>query len=76
MNRIISEFPKSRYADAAIWTLSRKLGETYQIDSLNYNLIDTSIVQLDSPIKNLDIKRLRSDSIKLDVILLFLEKAE
>ena len=76
MNRIISEFPKSRYADAAIWTLSRKLGETYQIDSLNYNLIDTSIVQLDSPIKNLDIKRLRSDSIKLDDILLFLEKAE
>tara|TARA_Y100000768_G_scaffold294622_1_gene228441 strand:+ start:261 stop:2399 length:2139 start_codon:yes stop_codon:yes gene_type:complete len=76
MNKIITKFPKSRYADGAKWMLNRKLGEIYQIDSLNYNLIDTSIVRLDSPVKNLDINSARNDSVKLDDILLFLEKAE
>ena len=43
------------------------------IDSLAYLLIDTSIIRLDNPIKNLDIKKVRLDSIKLDNILLEFE---
>ena len=45
----------------------------YLIDSLDYLLIDTSVIRIDSPIKNLDIKEIRLDSIKLDDILLEFE---
>ena len=76
MNKIVKQYSQSKYADGAKWILSNKFGESYQIDSINYNVIDTSIVRLDNPIKNLNINSLQADSIKLDDILLYLEKAE
>ena len=76
MNKIVKQYSQSKYADGAKWILSNKFGESYQIDSINYNVIDTSIVRLDNPIKNLNINSLQADSVKLDDILLYLEKAE
>ena len=76
MNKIVKQYSQSKYKDGAKWILSNKFGESYQIDSINYDIIDTSIVRLDNPIKNLNINSLKADSVKLDDILLYLEKAE
>ena len=73
--QIINQFPDSKWWAASAWNLNRNFNANpiYLIDSLDYLLIDTSVIRTDSPIKNLDIKEIRLDSIKLDDILLEFE---
>ena len=66
-NQVTNKGKDSEYYNQSIWILSQNI-DGYKIDSTLFSLIDTSSVVFYNPINTWDIKKIRNDNDKLDII--------
>ena len=67
---IISDFSNSRYKDQSLWILLNYFNQDEIIsqDSINYELVDTNLVDFYNPINNWNKNKLIKDNKKLEEI--------